>query len=61
MKLPLDTSVLMDVLRRRNQRREFVAELVRDAGDCAISSAVKSHARSMRNVKQPAVVLLICK
>jgi predicted nucleic acid-binding protein len=29
MKLLLDTSVLIDVLRRRNQRREFVAELVR--------------------------------
>ena len=53
--------MLMDVLRRRNQRREFVAELVRDAGDCAVSSAVKFHPRSMRNVKQPAVVLLICK
>src|SRR6202035_4008552 len=29
MKLLLDSSVLIDVLRRRNQRREFVAELVR--------------------------------
>lgn len=29
MKLLLDTSVLIDLLRRRNQRREFVAELVR--------------------------------
>lgn len=29
MKLLLDTSVLIDVLRRRNQRREFLAELVR--------------------------------
>jgi predicted nucleic acid-binding protein len=29
MKLLLDTSVLIDVLRHRNQRREFVAELVR--------------------------------
>ena len=29
MKLLLDTSVLIDVLRRRNQRREFVAELAR--------------------------------
>jgi predicted nucleic acid-binding protein len=28
MKLLLDTSVLIDVLRRRNQRREFIAELV---------------------------------
>lgn len=29
MKLLLDTTVLIDVIRRRNQRREFVAELVR--------------------------------
>jgi predicted nucleic acid-binding protein len=29
MKLLLDTSVLIDVLRCRNQRREFLAELVR--------------------------------
>jgi predicted nucleic acid-binding protein len=29
MKLLLDTSVLIDVLRRRNQRRELLAELVR--------------------------------
>ena len=29
MKLLLDTSVLIDVLRRRNRRREFVAELAR--------------------------------
>jgi predicted nucleic acid-binding protein len=29
MKLLLDTTVLIDVLRRRNQRREFAAELVR--------------------------------
>ncbi len=30
MKLLLDTSVLIDVLRLRNQRREWLAELVRD-------------------------------
>jgi predicted nucleic acid-binding protein len=29
MKLLLDTSILVDVLRLRNQRREFLAELVR--------------------------------
>ena len=29
MKLLLDTSVLIDVLRQRNQRRQFVADLVR--------------------------------
>jgi predicted nucleic acid-binding protein len=29
MKLLLDTTVLIDVIRRRNQRREFVAELAR--------------------------------
>jgi predicted nucleic acid-binding protein len=29
MKLLLDTSILIDVLRMRNQRREFLAELVR--------------------------------
>lgn len=29
MKLLLDTSVLVDVLRRRNQRRELLADLVR--------------------------------
>jgi predicted nucleic acid-binding protein len=29
MKLPLDTSILIDVLRLRNRRREFLAELVR--------------------------------
>jgi predicted nucleic acid-binding protein len=29
MKLLLDTSILIDVLRLRNQRREFLAELVR--------------------------------
>jgi len=29
MKLLLDTSVLIDVLRRRNQRRELLAELIR--------------------------------
>jgi predicted nucleic acid-binding protein len=29
MKLLLDTSVLIDVLRQRNQRRRFVADLVR--------------------------------
>ena len=29
MKLLLDTSVLIDVLRRKNQRRRFVADLVR--------------------------------
>ena len=30
MKLLLDTSVLIDVLRLRNQRREWLAQLVRD-------------------------------
>jgi predicted nucleic acid-binding protein len=29
MKLLLDTSVLIDILRRRNHRREFVADLLR--------------------------------
>ena len=29
MKLLLDTSILIDVLRHRNRRREFLAELVR--------------------------------
>ena len=38
MKLLLDTSILIDVLRLRNRRREWIAELVRGGHDLSTST-----------------------
>src|ERR1700694_70101 len=60
MKVLLDTTVLIDVLRRRNQRREFVAELAR-AGHILSTSMlnVAEIYASMRPSEEPDAEALI--